>query len=312
MTNKTYQVLLSRVESYDHARIKTVVEQARLEFGLQKNQFYGKRILLKPNFISSKAPAHAITDGRFIRGVAEWFIDQGAQVVIGDSPAFGSAEAVIRRHAIHEQIKHLAIEILEFKTPVMRTLSHGVSIGVAEESLCCDVFVNLPKIKAHNQMYVTMGVKNCFGIVCGMRKAMAHMKNGASHLRFADLMLDLTELLPYSLVIADGITGMHREGPVNGDRINLGCMAISNNPVALDTSLLDVLELDHERCPIWQAARKREMAASHRENISYPAQQPSEFYGSGFLAPASINPVPFNPFRFLTSIAKRLSLSTTV
>ena len=43
------------------------------------------------------------------------------------------------------------------------------------------------------------------------------MRNGSSHLRFGELMLDLVELLPDMVTIADGIVVMSREGPVNGE-----------------------------------------------------------------------------------------------
>ena len=241
MTASRYKVILSRADTYDVSRIKELVDQGVTEL-LPGRNFYSSRILLKPNLISSRASALACTDGRIIRSVAEWFLDQGGTIAIGDSPAFGSATAVLKKHGILSCLKGLDIEVQHFKSVVPKTLSHGMSIGVAEEALTCDYFINLPKIKAHSQMFVTMAVKNLFGIVCGMRKAIAHMKNGDSHLRFAELMLDLAELLPESVSIVDGIDVMHRHGPVNGERLNLGCLAVGDDPVAVDTALLEVLE----------------------------------------------------------------------
>ncbi len=302
--------MLARAETYDINDIKTFLDGSK-HLLVSGQQFYGRKVLLKPNLISGRAPALACTDGNFIRAVAEWFVDCGARVVLGDSPAFGSVDSVLRRHAIDDKIAHLDITVLPFKTVRMTSLSHGVTIGIAEESLDCDLFVNLPKVKAHNQMYLTAAVKNLFGIVCGMRKAVAHMKNGSSHTRFGDLMLDLVELLPENIAIADGIIAMHREGPVNGDPLNLGCVAMSADPVALDTALLDVLELEAHLCPVWRAARRRKLNGSYGENITYGAITPPAFSPSGFIAPLCLSPVPFNPFRFFTSVAKRISLGVS-
>jgi uncharacterized protein (DUF362 family) len=195
--------------------------------------------------------------------------------------------------------------VVNFTTPVQHELSHGVRVGVAREALECDVFVNLPKVKAHSQMYVTLAVKNLFGTVVGMRKALAHMKNGTSHEKFADLMLDLSELMVPGISIVDGVVAMHRQGPVNGDPLELGCMAASNDPVALDTSLLDVLELAPRNCPIFRAAQRRHMAGSDPRNLRYRGLPPTHFHGSGFVAQPILNPVPFNPLRFCISSIRR-------
>ena len=307
MIGDSIQVRLARTDSYNKRTIKEFVDRSTDLFPPEK-PFNGKKVLLKPNLISGRASALACTNGQFIAAVAEWFLDSGARVTIGDSPAFGSVDSVLKRHGIVDEIAHLDLAILPFKTVRKTTLSHGVTIGIAEEALDCDFFVNLPKIKAHNQMYLTLAVKNLFGIVCGMRKAVAHMKNGSSHLKFGDLMLDLVELLPDNISIADGIVAMHREGPISGDPLHLGCLAMSVDPVALDTAALQLLQLEPERCPVWRAARKRKLKGSYLENIVFDLRLPSDFSGSGFIAPEALSPVPFNPFRFITSILKRISI----
>jgi uncharacterized protein (DUF362 family) len=300
-------VMLARVGSYDKGHIKECIDRGARLLGLPR-RFSGKKVLLKPNLISARAPALACTDGRFICAAAEWFLDCGARVVIGDSPAFGSAAGVLKRHGIDMAVAHLDVRVQPFRTVRKTTLSHGVSIGIAEEALSCDFFVNMPKIKAHSQMYLTAGVKNLFGMVIGMRKAVAHMKNGSSHLRFAHLMLDLVELLPESLTIADGIVAMHRDGPVNGEPLPLGCVAMGVDPMAVETSLLELLELDFGSCPVWRAAQERLLPGSYLENIRFEHCSPADFQPSGFVAPQTLSPVPFNPLRFVSGLGRRLML----
>jgi uncharacterized protein (DUF362 family) len=156
-------------------------------------------------------------------------------------------------------------------------------------------------------MFVTIAVKNFFGIVCGMKKAMCHMRNGLSHRKFGDLMLDLAQIVPRSISLVDGIEVMHRRGPINGELMNLGCFCAGRDPVAIDTALLAVLELDHRRSPVWRAARRRNLAGSRREAISFSDLKPEYFAGSGFIAPTLLNPVPFNPLRFLVSALRRIA-----
>jgi uncharacterized protein (DUF362 family) len=273
------------------------------------SSFSGKTVLLKPNLISATAPALACTHAEFVAAVASWFLDRGARVRIGDSPAFGTAVRTMQQHGIVEAVKGMNVELIDFNTPVERRLACGLTVTVAAEGLDCDLLVNLPKIKAHNQMYVTFSVKNVFGIILGMRKAMLHMREGASHRRFADIILDLLDLLPPHLALADGIVAMHREGPVGGEPLSLGCVAGAVDMVALDTALLALLELDPGCSPLWLAAAARKMPGASLADMVFPALTPAAFAGSGFVAPAELNGIRFNPLRFLRGVLRRFTLA---
>jgi uncharacterized protein (DUF362 family) len=297
-------ILLDRCSSYERRRIKDFCESAFNKLGL-KRSYHGKTVLLKPNLISSRASNLACSDARIVRATAEWFVDNGAAVQVGDSPSFGSAEQVLRKRGIRAALDGLDVAIIEFSNPLEKTLTHGVKVGVAAQVLGCDLLVNLPRVKAHSQMYVTLAVKNLFGIVCGMRKALCHMKNGLSHTRFGDLMLDLTTLVPRQVALVDGIEAMHKRGPIKGELLKLGLLAAGRDPIALDTALLSVLELDHRKCPIWRAADRRAFSGARPGSIGWLGEPPEAFHGSGFRAPAILNPVPFNPVRFLFSSLRR-------
>jgi len=303
-------IVLDRCGSYEHRQIKGFCETAFEQFKLRKN-YHGSTVLLKPNLISSRASDLACSDGRVVRAVAEWFIDQGAALQIGDSPSFGSAEQVLRKKGIAAALDDLDVTMVEFDTPLEKTLTHGVKVGIAKEVLGCDLLVNLPRVKAHSQMYVTLAVKNMYGIVCGMRKALCHMKNGLSHTRFGDLMLDLTTLVPHHVALVDGIEAMHRRGPIKGDLLELGLLAAGRDPVALDTALLSALELDHRKCPIWRAADLRAFPGARLEAINWLRERPESFHGSGFQVPSILNPVPFNPIRFMISSLRRAVARTS-
>lgn len=273
------------------------------------SSWHGRTVLLKPNLISASASALACTDADFIAGVASWFVDHGARVRIGDSPAFGSAGRAMRQHGIERALAAMAVEKLEFVTPVVRHLACGCTVQVAAEGLECDLLVNLPKVKAHNQMYVTLAVKNMFGLVLGMRKALLHMQEGGADGRFTAVLLELLDLLPRHIAIADGIVAMHRDGPIGGEPLPLGCVAGAAGSVALDTALLAVLELDPHASPLWREAFRRGIPGSRSTELCYPSLAPQAFAGSGFIAPSELNGIRFNPFRFLRGMLRRFILA---
>jgi len=298
-------VVLQKCDSYDRSALAEVIDLSMRHIGMP-GPFYGKTVLLKPNLISSNGPRLACTHGGFVAGAALWFLGQGAKVLLGDSPAFGSAVKVCQKQGISEALRGLDVNLVNFVSPVRIKLAGGISLTVAREALECDFFVGLPKIKAHNQMYVTMAVKNIFGIVKGVNKAVLHMVHGDSRDRFAGMILDLKELLPSQLHLADGIEVMHRSGPLDGIPLILNCVAAARCPIALDTAMLDLLMLDQTKSPLWSLAASRGLDGSDRNNLCYPRLLPQDFHGSGFMAPHTLNGIRFNPFRFLRGLMKRM------
>jgi uncharacterized protein (DUF362 family) len=301
-------VLLDTCKTYDTPVLKQFCDDAAAALGFGAG-LGGARVLLKPNLISSMASRLACSDGRFIRAVAEWFIDQGARVRIGDSPSFGSASQVMAKHGISDHLRGLDIEVIEFRDVRELEMSHEVRIGVSGEALDCDLLVNLPRVKAHGQMYVTLAVKNRYGVVCGMRKAVRHMMNGLSHVKFGDLMIDLCLAVPHSVSLIDGIEVMHRSGPIKGVALQVGCVAAAKDPVALDTALLAALELDLSKCPVWRAAKARTLAGAEIDRLEFVRLAPERFSGTGFEAPEFLSPVPFNPLRFMYNSYRRVAAS---
>lgn len=305
--NSSCKVLLER-SAYDGPALADLLERMAPHLGLDRD-LRGERVLLKPNLISARGPALACTDARFIASVARMFVDRGAVVSLGDSPAFGRAAAVVRHIGLRAVLADLGVKVVEFASPRTFVLDGGIQIKVAREALDCDLFVNLPKIKAHNQMYMTIAVKNLFGIVRGVGKPLLHMRLRDSHRRFSGVILSLMELLPRHITLADGIDVMHVSGPLRGKALHLGCVAGASDPLAVDTAVLSALELSPARCPLWLEAAERGFRNARIDAIDFPFLRPENFHGSGFIAPGSLNPVGFNPFRFLHGTMRRILLA---
>ncbi len=303
---------LDRCQGYGRRSLQLALARVMPHLG-ELNLSPGARVLLKPNLISTKAPPLACTHAEFIAATAAWFLDHGCRVAIGDSPAFGSARNVMERQGIAQALRGMDVQRVEFVSVVRRRLGSGITIGIAAEALDCDLLVNLPKIKAHDQMYVSMAVKNIFGIVTGVRKSLLHMRNytsqGDSHLEFARIILDLHGLLPKNITLADGIEAMHQHGPVHGEMLALHCLAGAKSAVALDTAMLALLELPAAGSPLWRAAQERGLPGTYLGEIDFPLLVPSAFFGSGFVAPEILSPVRFRPWRYALNSLRRVILA---
>ncbi|MFT5698403.1 MAG: hypothetical protein ACI8ZB_001258 [Desulforhopalus sp.] len=307
MATELTRVFLAPCSGYAPEAIAEIVDRIASASGHFRS-LRGATVLLKPNLISARGLGLSCSQPEFIAGVALWFKEQGAKVKVGDSPAFGSARSVCRIRGIDQALEGLGVECIEFLTPVKKKLPCGRSVTLAGEALDCDFFVGLPRVKAHNQMYVTCAVKNIFGIVKGVNKAMLHMTCDNSHEQFSDIILGLIDLLPSQFHLIDGIEVMSESGPLDGVPLAVKCIGGSTSPVALDTSLLKLLELVPENSPLYTAARSKRLVGSDISTIDYPFFHPSDFYGSGFIAPELLNPVRFNPFRFVSGMFRRIGL----
>jgi uncharacterized protein (DUF362 family) len=100
--------------------------------------------------------------------------------------------------------------------------------------LTSDFVVSMPKVKTHHWAGVTLSLKNMFGIVPGMKygwpKNLLHW-NGIH-----ESILDICATVPIHFVIADGITAMEGNGPLQGSARQLGKVVLANDPVAADAT----------------------------------------------------------------------------
>jgi uncharacterized protein (DUF362 family) len=294
-----------RQSEYDRPALKEIINTLAhsLEFEVSR----GARVLLKPNLISVKRKdGLACTHGEFIAAVAEWFIDQGARVSVGDSPAFGKARGVMAAMGISQALDGLPVEKVDFLDSVEKRLAGGVKVRVARQAFDCDLLVNLPKCKAHCQLLVTLGVKNLFGTVLGWRKPWLHMRYGESPEDFCAIIVDLLSLFPRSVTFMDGIIALHRNGPINGEPYPLGLVAGCVYPAALDTAFLHILGVDPEQSPLWQECRRQGLQGTDLEALDFPLLAPDSIDASEFALPDLLQPISFRPRRVLSGALKRM------
>ena len=268
----------------------------------------GTTVLLKPNLLTSQNCKLSCTDARFIVAAARWFVDQGSKVLVGDSPSFGSARSVLNSAGALQPLQAMQVPVAEFRQHRMVQLANGIRVGLAQAALDCDLLVNLPKVKAHGQARVTLAVKNCFGCVSGFQKPWWHMLHGGANGMFFDMLTDLLTQLPPSLHLVDGITAMHKTGPINGKAFSLGCIVCGTNPVAVDTALLYILQIPFDHSPLWLAAKKAGLVGTDLAELELDRQLLDTLRVKGFRVPAELAPVRFNPLRFLKNSGKRLWL----
>lgn len=240
------QVSIVRCQSYEEGEIFQALRKSiDLIGGIQRFVKEGDRVLLKPNLLYGKAPEKAVTTHpTIVKGMIQIVREAGGEPFIGDSPALGGLIKTAEKAGIKKVAEDLHCPLVEFNEPMVFTHRRGVffkSIEIEQKVLEADVMINLPKWKTHGQMLLTLGVKNLFGCVPGPRKALWHLKTGGDRKRFAQLLVDLYQILSPSLTVLDGVVGMDGNGPNSGRPVPLGLILASTDALSLDQVICDLL-----------------------------------------------------------------------
>lgn len=274
----------------------------------------GDRVFLKPNLLMPKSVASAaLTHPAVIMAMARLLLDQGCQVGIGDSPGIGSAESVIRKLGILEELTHLGVKIVEFeKTVSWREFSKAPALkrkfnnlALAGELLDYDKVINLPKLKSHGQMGITLATKNLFGCIVGHAKGRWHFMAGRDLHAFAGILVETAFTVNADLHILDGIIGMDGNGPSSGRVREIGLLLASANPVALDRVVVEIIHKSPDQFPIFAAARELGIAGVDIEQIAIMGETIKDLRISDFEIPARRHLDRFKN-QLLSKIYKRL------
>ena len=264
-------VSIQRCRSYDPDEVQDALSRVLDPLGgMQAFVKKGDRVLLKPNLLAPRPSEAAVcTHPQIVRAAALEVMEAGGVPLIGDSPAVGSLSVVLKQSGIMQVVRELGIKTVPFRTPVSMPVPEGGafrSLKLAAEAAEPDLIINLPKLKTHGMMTLTLGVKNMFGTVVGAGKPGWHLM-AKDHLRFADMLLDVWRTLPPTLSIMDGITAMEGHGPNSGDPLDLGLVMASPSALAMDLIAGRIIGLSVDKHPVLYQARVRGLAGAHEEDV---------------------------------------------
>ena len=250
--------VILRKAAYNYGTLRPVFFEIMDALGggrIEKNN----RVVIKPNLLAPAPPDRAIvTHPLVVRAAVEYVLERHAFPVISDSPAMGSFEKILKESGIKDALKGLDVEYREFKksTPVAVGLPFQ-TIAIAEDALTSDIMINLPKLKTHAQMLLTLGVKNLFGCIVGLSKPEWHFRAGVDREMFALLLVQICKAVNPSFTVLDGILAMEGQGPGrSGTPREIGVLMGSNDAVALDSAVCRMLGVGPEELLTCRAAKE--------------------------------------------------------
>jgi uncharacterized protein (DUF362 family)/Pyruvate/2-oxoacid:ferredoxin oxidoreductase delta subunit len=239
---------------------RVILRKAEYRYERLKSQFFdiadaagggairqGSLVLIKPNLLAPATPESAmLTHPMLVKAAVEYVLQKGARPQVSDSPAMGSFAKVLEASGIKDALKGLDVECSEFRE------SDAVEVGepfrkieIARDALRADFVINLPKLKTHSQMLLTLGVKNLYGCVVGLRKPEWHFRTGVNREMFARLLVQIWGAVKPSVTVLDGVLAMEGQGPGKGGKPKqIGVLIGSDDAVALDIAVCMMLCID--------------------------------------------------------------------
>jgi uncharacterized protein (DUF362 family)/Pyruvate/2-oxoacid:ferredoxin oxidoreductase delta subunit len=224
--------------------------------------------------------------------------EAGGIPFIGDSPSVGSLLRTAEKAGIKAVADKMKCPLVEFNKPILSPRGGGKvfkKLEIDQVVLEADAIINLPKFKTHGLTLLTLGVKNLFGCIPGPRKAQWHLKAGEDRKTFAQILVDICQVIHPSLTILDGIVGMEGNGPNSGRPIPMGLILASEDPLSLDQIACDLVGISRESLLTNRAAFEQGMG---KDSIDVFGESVEEVKISNFQFPTPSQP-DWNLPRFL-------------
>jgi uncharacterized protein (DUF362 family) len=301
-------VSLIRANSYDLSSLEDAIATLLEPLGgMEAIVKKGDRVLLKPNLLTGSRPGkECTTRPEIVYCIAKMVQSAGGKPFMGDAPAFGSAKGVAAANGYLPLIQELNLPIVEFKGQRYETIGEEFNhLLLSKEAMEADVVINIPKVKSHMQLTLTMGVKNLFGCVPGKMKAWWHMEAGKDSARFGQMLVETARTINPNLTVVDGIIGHEGNGPSGGEPRHLGILGAATDVFALDRAIAEILNTDPAVIPT-VAASMRLGLCSDLAAIDFPYLHPEQLKVLDWKLPQRMMPIDFGLPRVMRSTFKHL------
>lgn len=254
-------VSLAYLNDYGLEDLKTAVEKGFEVLGL-KNFFKPKmKVLLKICLTDNSTVDSAnSTNAAVVRAVVDYLSKQGVVCFVADSPMKKHSVSYLKDVYLNTGMLEMAnmttcelnnnLKTVEIETP---NGQKAKSITVLDVINDVDFIINIGKLKIHDTYGYIGALSNMFGLVPGqLKKTILNRMYTLGN--FNDYILDIVEAVKNKLVlnILDGVVALEAE---NTQRM-LNCLAMSENPYALDAVICDILNIKYQNSILKQAENR--------------------------------------------------------
>lgn len=217
-----------------YRNVRQALEEIEGEIDLTEK----RRIVVKPNFVSIRAPLSA-THVDAVRAVLEFLKAKGAdEVTLAEGPAMGSFQSGLRNYGYEELVREYGLKLVDLnehegvEVEVYDRRLRPMRLRVARTALESDYRISVSPPKTHDMTIVTLSLKNwAVGSLVRGQKSRCHQNTPAINLNLYKLAYHVA---PH-LSVLDGFRAMEGNGPVSGSAVDWRIAIASTDFLAADS-----------------------------------------------------------------------------
>jgi uncharacterized protein (DUF362 family) len=261
MRNAAAEVSVVRTKGNDYPYIKEALDEAlSLIGGIADIVKPGDKVLVKPNLVATPTErlSGGVTRWEVCKAICEAVTAVGGEPFIAESAAVGVDTEDVVFVCEYTRLREEGIPVIDLKSgeqkPVVLKVENPAlftEIVTWQIVADADVIITVPVMKTHDQTEVTLGMKNCKGLIADADKKDFHFRG------VVDGVTDLGSTLKPSLTVIDGTFGQQGLGPIFGETVEMDLILASKDIVACDAVASLIMGYKVDEVPITVAAADR-------------------------------------------------------
>jgi len=267
-----YQVSIKKVE--DRNLQKAIYEAMDL-IDWRRQIKEGGTVVVKPNMSCFVYAPGVITCPDVIFHVVSYLKTWAGEVIVGESDGthYACGEAFIRT-GVKDAAERAGGRVINFSKDEQILVNinglHWKEVALPKTIVEADSFVSIPVIKTHETTLITCGIKNQFG-------CFADRYRNLYHHWIHEIIVDMNLAIQPDLVITDGTICMEGNGPIHGPTKELGIILASNNVLANDLVVTQIMKFDPMEVKHLVNAMRVKLGPSSLDEISVRGMSLNDF-----------------------------------
>lgn len=211
------------------------------------------RVCIKPNLTFPTFRKGVMTNPEAVEGIIRYLKDFTNHITICESDSGGynrfSMDEVFRNTGLTDLAREYDVRVVNMSNEPARSilvLHKGRKLSVPLPRFLfdeTDLFITMPVPKIHMNTYVSLSVKNQWGVI---QNPPDRLK---LHPYFWKVIYEVNKALPRIISVVDGKYGLTRSGPMRGDEVELNWLMISDNIFAADYICCLLMGISPESVP---------------------------------------------------------------
>lgn len=253
-------VSIRKTHGDDYPAIRETVNQVLTDLGgLSDIIKPGYKVIIKPNLVAP--PTERLSGGisrwEVCKALVEAVRAEGATPIIAESAAAGVDTELVIQACEYQQLRDEGIPVIDLKAE-QATCDIPVEHGTQLQSFKswelvrdADAIITVPVMKTHDQTEVTLGMKNCKGLLTDVQKKQFHT------IQLVECVCDMIQTLKPVLEIIDGTYGQQGYGPIYGETKRMDLIVGSKDLVACETITSRIMGYEPAEVMITKTAYER-------------------------------------------------------